>query len=156
VTWGDGGSWGSGSPWGTGAALPPPTLISVASPLAISTGLPAIVERRGGTVCRVLGTNFFDPLTIEILRAAVVVGTGYLFDAEFDLNRTRAFVGMPALADGFYDLRVTTEGGDSNVLTDALEYRLVSEQVKIHRVRIGYSAPWITGPRLLTNPTTGL
>jgi hypothetical protein len=114
------------------------------------------VERRGGTVIKVLGENFFDPMIVEVLRAGLVVGTGYIFDPEFDLERNRAFVGMPALADGFYDLRVTTDGGTSGVLVDALEYRLFSEQTKIHRVRVGLAAPWVTGPRILTNNTTGL
>ena len=146
MSWGKG-AWGTPSAWGTGVELPPPSLLGVS---------PALVERRGGGVVRITGENFVDPMTIEVLKGPVVVGTAYYFDAEFDLERNRVFAGMPALADGFYSLRVTTAGGDSNVLVDAVEYRLFSEQVKVHRVRIGFDTTWKTGPRLLTNQTTGL
>ncbi len=146
MTWGKG-PWGSGSPWGTGITLPPPNLLGIS---------PAIVARRGGTVVKITGENFADPMIIEVLDGPTVVGTAYYFDAELDLERNRVFAGMPALADGFYSLRVTTEGGESNTLVDVVEYRLFSEEVKAHRVRIGFAAPWKTGPRLLTNNTTGL
>jgi hypothetical protein len=146
MTWGSG-KWGESTPWGTGLTLPPPVLSAIS---------PAIVARRGGDVIKVVGENFFDPITIEVLKGLAVVGTCYVFDAELDLERNRVFTGTPALADGFYSLRVTTDGGESNILVNVLEYRLFSEEVKTHRVRIGFAAPWVTGPRLLTNPTTGL
>jgi len=113
----------------------------------------ALVERRGGTVVTISGTNFRDPLTIEILTGAspsfTVVGTGFLFDPEFDLLSNRAFVGMPALEDGTYHLRVTTEGGVSNVILDALEWDLFPEEYKIHRTRKGFARVWDVGPRFL-------
>jgi hypothetical protein len=146
MTWGTG-KWGETSPWGTGVALPPPVLAAAS---------PTIVERRGGTVIKLLGENFFDPMTVDILQSSVVVANGYIFDPEFDLERNRAFVAMPALPDGFYDIQVTTDGGTSGVLVNAVEYRLHSEEVKVQRVRIGFAQPWVTGPRLLTNPTTDL
>lgn len=146
MTWGVG-EWGSEAAWGTGLTLSPPSIVGVS---------PYIVERRGGTVVTIVGTNFFDPMTVEVLKGAVVVGEGVIFDARFDLQQNRAYVGLPAAADGVYGIRVSTAGGDSPIFENAVEYRLHTEQVKVHRVRIGYAQPWVTGPRLLTNNTTGL
>lgn len=146
--WGRG-PWGEESPWGTGVDLPPPIVSDVH---------PTILEIRGGTVLGIFGENFHDPMTVEVLQAGQVVGTGYIFDAEFDLQPNRAFAGMPALDEGVYDLRVTTAGGESNVLGGVLDYRLHSEQAKLHAGRIKFSSTWKTGPRTLTSgqdPTVG-
>jgi hypothetical protein len=134
--------WGGDAAWGAGVDLPLPILHAVH---------PTVLEIRGGTVLGIFGENFFDPMTVEVLDAGEVVGTGYIFDAEFDLERNRAYAGMPAMAEGVYDLRVTTAGGDSNVLEGALDYRLHSEQAKVHGGRIKFSSTWKTGPRTLTS-----
>jgi hypothetical protein len=145
VTWGSG-SWG-GSPWGIGVVLPPPILSAVT---------PAIVEREGGTILKLFGENFFAPMTLSILTGITPIAEAFMFDPEFDLQRNRAFYGLPALPDGYYNLQVTTAGGDSNILFDAIEYRLFSEEVKAHRIRTAFAAPWATGPRILTNNLEGL
>ena len=159
MTWGTG-SWGAGSPWGTGSALPPPTLIGVTSapgPTAESSS-PAVVAERGGTILTVIGTNFFasedEPfVTIEVLLGGPggyqVVGTCFVFDPEFDVARNRIFCGAPALLNGLYHLRVTTEGGESNVLENVIAARLFAEEYKTLSVRGKFSPKWRTGPRLL-------
>jgi hypothetical protein len=104
-------------------------------------------------VCTALGTNFFDPATVQILTGGpggyVVVGTGYIYDAEFDLKRNKLFFGAPALEDGLYHLRITTDGGESGVLEDVLEARLFSEEYKTVSVRGKYAGVWKTGSRVL-------
>jgi len=145
MSWGTG-PWGTGA-WGTGVVLPPPSVFGLS---------PGIIARRGGSIVKIVGEHFADPMIVELIQSAQVVGAGYYFDAEFDLERNRLFVGTPALPDGFYSLRVTTAGGESNILEDALEVRLFSEEVRVHRVRIGFAAPWLTGPRMLTNQNTGI
>lgn len=154
MTWGVG-PWGSGSPWGTGAVLPPPTLISVSSdpgPTA-PTSNPAVIAKRGGTVCIVLGTNFADPLTIELLTGSsgsyTVVGSGYVFDPRYDLLRNRCYFGAPTLEVGLYHLRVTTPGGVSGVLEDVIASRLFADEFKTVSVRGKFSPRWATGQRLL-------
>lgn len=159
MTWGTG-PWGSGSPWGTGVTLPPPTLIGVSSDPGETapTTNPAVVAIRGGTICKALGTNFFTRdsrpfIDIEILTggpgAYVVVGTGYVFDPDFDIKSNLVFFGAPALARGLYHVRVTTDGGTSNVLTDAIAARLFAEEYKTVSVRGKFAPKWATGPRLL-------
>ncbi len=154
MTWGKG-PWGAGSPWGTGVTLPPPVLLSVFSfpPAPVDTTDPAVIARRGGTVCLVSGNNFFDPVTIDILTggpgAYTVVATGYVFDPEFDVERNRVFFGAPALQDGTYSVRVTTDGGVSGVLDNVLEARLFAEEFKTLSVRGKFSTAWDTGPRIL-------
>lgn len=154
MSWGTG-PWGSGSPWGTGAALPPPTLIAITSdpgPTA-STSSPAVVAERGGTICTLVGTNFADPMTVEILRggggAYTVVAEGYIFDPRYDIQRGRCYVGAPALEVGLYSVRVTTAGGTSGVLADVLASRRFAEEFKTLSVRGKWAPVWATGPRLL-------
>lgn len=154
MTWGIG-PWGAGAPWGTGVLLPPPTLIGVSSdpgPTASTTG-PAVIDENGGTVCLLLGTNFFDPITIEILiggsGAYTVVGTGYVFDPRYDLEQNRCYFGAPALERGLYHLRATTAGGTSGVLVNALAARQFAEEFKTLSVRGKFSSKWETGPRIL-------
>lgn len=140
MTWGVG-PWGAGGPWGTGVALPPPVLIGVSDP---------IVNRVGGTVVVVYGENFYDPMLVEILKSGNVVGEGILWDPTLNLEENRAWVGMPALDDGFYDLRVTTDGGVSPVLVNALEYRLFAEEAKTLAARSKWGKNWDVGPRIMS------
>ncbi len=139
MSWGKS-AWGS-SPWGTGVSAPPPSLIS---------STPAIVERRGGTIITILGTDFTTPATVEVLvGGTTVVGTCYIFDPDFDLTSNRLIVGTPALSDGLYDLRVTTSGGPSAVLENALDVRLHAEQFKVESVRRKWAPAWEAGVRVL-------
>ena len=111
-----------------------------------------------GTILTITGTNFFasedEPfITIEVLIGTLgfytVVGTCFVFDPEFDIARNRIFAGSPALLQGLYHLRVTTEGGVSNVLEDVLAARLFAEEYKTLSVRGKFGPKWRTGPRLL-------
>ena len=157
-------TWGKGplglSPWGTGTTLPPPSLIAVTSdpgPTAEVTS-PAVVAERGGTILTIVGTNFFASddapfVTIEALLGGPgsyqVVGTCFVFDPEFDVARNRIFAGAPALLQGLYHLRVTTEGGESNVLENVIAARLFAEEYKTLSVRGKFAPKWRTGPRHL-------
>ncbi len=155
--WG-GGPWGASDqinqPWGTGAAGPPPSLIAVTSPYGRGPSGVALCERRGGTVVTIGGTNFRDPMTVEVLSGGggsfTVEGTGYIFDPAFDVRGNRIFAGLPALADGLYHLRVTNDGGVSNVLIDALEYALFPEEWRVVNRRRGWAKVWDVGPAFLT------
>lgn len=152
MTWGSTGSWGLDA-WGTGVAGPVPTLIAAA---------PTLVARRGGDVISLFGTGFSRPILIEVLQGGLVVDTCYAFEADtrndrddgdinlFALTRTRVFAGTPALEDGVYDLRVTTAGGVSGILSGALTYELFADEVKVHHVRQKLARKWKTGRRLLT------
>ena len=154
MTWGAHGSWG-GSPWGTGSVLPPPSLIAVVSEpdVAAETTEPAVIAEQGGTVCFVLGTNFADPMTVELLTGGpgtyVVVAEGYIVNARYDIDSSRCYFGAPSLERGLYHLRVTTEGGESNVLEDVIAARWFAEEYKTLSVRSKFSASWDTGPRIL-------
>lgn len=154
MTWGTG-PWGSGSPWGTGSVLPPPSIIAVSSEpgLTAEKTAPAVVDELGGTICRVVGTNFYDPTTIELLiggpGAYEVVANGYVVDAVFDLRANYVVFGSPALALGLYHLRVTTEGGESSVLENVIASRAFAKDHKIVSVRSKYAPKWRTGPRYL-------
>jgi len=159
MSWGTG-PWGTGSPWGIGTVLPPPTLIGVSSqpgPTAQKAN-PAVIARRGGTVCTAFGTNFFTReerpfIDVELLAGSVgsyeVVGTGYVFDFEFDILRNKVFFGTPSLQDGLYHLRIRTDGGESGVLENVIEARLFAEEYKTISVRGKYAPVWKTGPRFL-------
>lgn len=145
MTWGAYGAWGTGAAaWGTGTVLPPPTII---------TATPAIVARRGGTTVTLVGTNFFDPMTIEILSgtfpAYTVEGTGYYFDPAYDLRENKVYFGTPALPDGIYHIRATTSGGTA-VGIGLLDYRLFAEEHKALGVRGKFARVWDTGPRILS------
>lgn len=152
-------SWGTGpwgiTPWGTGTVQPPPSLISVSSDPGETapSSDPAVVAIKGGTVCRIFGTNFFDPITIEIGLGAglgfVPLAEGFVFDPELDLRRNRVYFGAPRLERGLYSVRVTTEGGTSNVLEDVIAARLFAEEFKTISVRGKYAPKWATGPRIL-------
>lgn len=137
--WG-GTTWGAGSPWGTGSAAPPPTLVSAS---------PSVVERRGGTVVALFGSNFQDPLTVELLQGGVVIADGYIFDPRFDLTRNRVYVGMPALDDGVYDVRVTTDGGTATAL-GIIEAKLHAEEHRVVANRAKWAQPWDVGERYLS------
>lgn len=156
MSWGTG-SWGAGSPWGTGTAAPPPTLSGVASypgPTAPPSS-PAVVAVRGGTILRVLGTNFVADedrpyIEVDFLNGALeIVGQGYIFDPEFDIQASHITCGAPALEAGLYSLRVTTAGGTSGILADAVAARLFAEEFKTHDVRRKWGPKWDTGDRLL-------
>lgn len=154
MTWGIG-PWGAGSPWGTGTALAPPTLIGVSSspgPTASSSG-PAVVDENGGTICTLIGTNFADPTTIDILVGGpgsyVVVAQGYIFDVRYDLRANRIVFGAPALERGLYHVRATTGGGPTSVLSNVIAARRFAEEHKTLSVRGKFSSTWETGPRIL-------
>jgi len=162
MSWGVG-PWGSGSPWGTGTALPVPTLIGVSAlgDFDASTTGPAAVDFRGGTICILAGTGFFDPTLIEVLSGGpgnyVVEGIGYVVTPEFDLTRSTIYFGAPHLTrDGLYHLRATTDGGVSNVLPGVLLAQQFAEEFKTLSVRGKFAPAWDTGPRLLTNENIGL
>ena len=153
MSWGTG-PWG-GSPWGTGTVLPPPTLISAASDpgQTAPNSSPAVIAIKGGTVCRLFGTNFFDPMTIEIGLGTgggfAKLAEGFIFDASQDLRRNRVFFGAPRLERGLYSIRVVTDGGTSSVLEDVLAARLFADEFKTISVRGKYAPKWATGPRIL-------
>lgn len=154
MSWGTG-SWGGSAAWGTGVTLPPPALIGVSSdpgPTAPRTG-PAVVDVLGGTVCLLLGTNFVDPMTIDIGLGVgggfTALARGYIFDPEFDLEANRVYFGAPALEAGLYNVRVTTGGGESGVLAGALAARPFADEYKVASVRGKFSTKWATGPRIL-------
>ena len=115
----------------------------------------AIVPRRGGLVLEITGTGFTDAAMVTLEQATVAQGTGYIFDADFDVTATAIFVGLPPLPDGVYDLRVTV-GGDTALSVGAIEYRLFAEETKVMRVRGSFAQPWRTGARILTNNIAGL
>lgn len=156
MTWGSSGPWGAGSPWGTGSTLPPPSLVAIASEADTDapTVNPAVVNELGGTICTLVGTNFSDPITIDILAggpgAYSVVATGYVFDPEFDLKSNRVIFGAPALGIGTYSVRVTTEGGTSNVLQDVIAARTFADEYKTLSVRSKWAPKWSTGSRELS------
>lgn len=145
MAWGTG-PWGE-TPWGTGLDLPPPVLLAVS---------PSILAEQGGTVIKIIGENFFAPVTVDVLDGGVVVARGFVFDDEFDVEENRIFACMPARPTGLWDLRVTTPGGSSGVLADALDYRYFADESKVQRVRMGFAAPWRTGPRLFVDSLIGI
>lgn len=154
MTWGTG-SWGTTNPWGTGTALPPPTLVAVSSepgPTAPRSN-PATVAIKGGTVCQAFGTNFFDPMTVQIGTGNAFSFTalleGYIFDPAFDLRSNSVYFGAPRLLEGLYSLRVVTEGGPSNVLENVISARLFADEFKTVSVRGKFAPKWKTGPRIL-------
>ena len=109
-------------------------------------------------MCKVVGTNFFARderpyIDVELLTGGpgsyVVIASGFVFDPTFDIKKNRVYFGAPALAAGTYHLRVTTGGGVSNVLTNAIAARLFAEEYKTVSVRGKFAPKWATGPRLL-------
>lgn len=158
MTWGTG-EWGTGFWGGVGdaGAVLPPTIFAVLSPEGVSPNGGQLVDVLGGDVIRISGSEFTVPITIEVLTGAsggpyTVVGTCYLFDPRYDLTSKFVYCGTPALVMGKYHLRVTTAGGDS-VLEDALDYQPFAEELKVNRVRAGFSRQWVVGRRLLLGGT---
>lgn len=146
-------SWGSGSSWGTGETLPTPSISDLAIDAPSIPGEDPAADVEGGTVIRIFGNGFFDPIEIELLTGTTgayeVVGVGYVWNPEFDLRSNWVYFGAPALDAGLYHLRVRTDGGESNVLEDAIRYRVFAERYKIVSVRGKHSRNWETGRRLL-------
>lgn len=116
---------------------------------------------------RINGSKLLLPLEVEVLSGPVgtptVVGRALIADTEFDLVNPEPYqgyrgiyAGLPAVsAPGLYHLRVTVAGTPSNVLEDALDYRLFSEEQKVHRARTGFGSKWDTGDRVLTRAKSG-
>lgn len=150
MSWGVG-PWGVGSPWGTGSEAPPPTIIAVGTPHG-ETAPSGVVAREGGDVITVIGEHFSDPMTIEIMLGAQVVGECYIALPRYDIRRNRVYAGTPPQPDGTYGIRITTVGGTSPIFLNALTYGLFSEEMKVEVVRKNMSAKWKTGRRLLSNP----
>lgn len=158
MTWGTG-SWGT-SPWG-GVDLE-----TLEVPVITSVN-PITVELRGGTVIRINGSRFVLPLIVEVLSGSVsaptVEGLAHIADHEFDLENSEPFKGFrtiyaglpPVDAEGQYHLRVTVAGTPSNVLENALDYRLFAEEYKVHRARTGFGIRWNTGDRVLSRAKSG-
>lgn len=140
--WGTGG-WGTGT-WGSGSQEGDPPFLGAISP--------AIADTRGGTVISVFGSNFVDPMSVEIIDpiGGEVLGTAYYFEAQLDLRNSKLLVGFPALPAGTYGVRITTPAGTSAVLPDAITYKLFAEEAKVHRVRRAWAPVWATGERLLS------
>lgn len=135
--------WGTGG-WGAEDGTAPPTLLSSS---------PSVVSHEGGTVVRLVGDYFRDPMTIEILTGTlgsyVVVGAGYIPNPRYDISPSEAFFGTPALAaDVTYHVRITTASG-SVVLENAFTSRVLAEEFKVHAARGKYAPAWETGLRLL-------
>lgn len=147
MPWGTG-EWGI-TPWGlVGELSSSPTILSVQTPHGDRAGS-GVVARRGGDVIRIIGSNFGDPMTIEVLNGMTVVGTCYIFRPEYDIQPDRVWCGTPALPDGTYDLRVTTTVATAT-LASALTYELFAEEMKTLTVRSNVSARWKTGRRMLS------
>ena len=125
------------------------------APVTITGVSDAIVPRRGGLVLEITGTGYDATAVVELEQAAVVHGTGYIFDPDFDVTATTMFVGLPPLPDGVYDLRVTAALGTA-ISALAIEYRLFAEETKVMHVRGSFAQPWRVGPRILTINTVGL
>lgn len=130
--------WGLG-PWGGGA----PVIDLVVTPWG-----GGIVDVLGGDVITIGGSNFADPVLIEVLFGGNVVGTCYVFDPRYDVSASRIYCGTPALAQGTYDVRVTTDAGTST-LVGALTYEPIADQLKVERVRISLARVWSAGPLVL-------
>jgi len=107
-----------------------------------------IVDVLGGDVITIGGSNFYDPVLVEVLFGGLPVGTCYVFDPRYDVSRSRIYCGTPALAQGTYDLQVTT-GAGSAIFVGALNYEPIADQMKVERVRVGFASPWTSGRRLL-------
>ncbi len=145
-----------GTPWGGvgDADLSAPSFDGVTSPLGPSlVSGSVLVDVLGGDVLRLVGAEFEEDMVVEVLSGSagsyVTEGTCFMFDPRYDLTATRAFVGSPAIAVGLYHLRITTTAGVV-VLEDCLDYRNISMQLKIERVRMGLAKAWESGPRYLS------
>lgn len=155
------GDWGGidGNPWGGvgDAAVAAPTIDAVISPEGLSPNGGQLVDILGGDVIQIIGTEFEDPMLIEILSGPlggpyVVEGVCYTWDPRYDLTTTRIFTGTPPLPAGKYHLRVTNSIA-SAILEDALDYQPFAEELKVNRVRSGLAEPWRSGRRLLVGGT---
>ena len=142
------GPWGVGQPWGAGQ-VDPPILLNV------TTEFDDLLETRGGTIARIVGSNFIPTFVPQVLVGNpggpyLVVAEGFLFDPVFDILEmaTIALPGMPAVAPAVYHLRVKAAGGLSNVLEDVLDYRVFPEEAKIQKASATYAQPWATPQKI--------
>jgi len=138
VTWGLG-PWGLG-PWGGSTPPGTPGLLDAS---------PYIVERRGGTVIRIVGSGFTDTMVVTVRQMDTHIGNGYIFDPRHDVRSTAAFVGMPTLPDGVYDLRVATDSGTVDLFS-AIEARLHADQFRVLTNRNRWAPAWAVGARVLS------
>jgi hypothetical protein len=130
---------------------PAPIIYSVEVVPAVPDGVPInVVATLGGTVVRVTGINFLDPIIVEVLHAGAVVGSLYLFDAKYDLALTTLYMGTPPLSTGVYSLRATSVYGVGAALPNAIEARLFAHEMKAQEARSGFSPVWKTGSRFLS------
>jgi hypothetical protein len=145
----DGCSWGFGewglSPWGCVEPGEDPPIIYDVSP--------GVLEVEGGTVVTITGANFFPTFIPRVLTGPIggpyeLLKEGFLFDPDFDLTPTVAKPGMPALPTGTYHLQISTPLGLSNVLEDALVYKLHAHPVKAQKGRNFWSPKWAVGKKV--------
>ncbi len=140
------GNWGATpwgcSHWGGQAGGGPPILGAVG---------PALCDVKGGTVLGLFGDNFTDPTVIEVVDpiGLETLGTAHYFEARLDLRNNKILAGFPALPQGTYGVKVTTAGGVSSVLLDAVTYEPFADEGKVQRVRRRWSPFWGTGERIL-------
>lgn len=146
--------YGNSAVWG-GA------LSSIAAPTLVAVGPTdgygiAYAEEDGGTLLTLTGTGFYYPIIVDVLRDGTLITDKYgkparafVYDPERELRASVVYAGMPSLDPGFYDLRVTTPSGTSNVLARAVEYRLYAEQFRVVNLRGKFSTAWRSGVRFL-------
>lgn len=133
------GEWGLDE-WGSpGVSADPPLLVGV---------FPGVANVAGGTVVLLLGANFQDPMTVEVLLSGQFKDVAVIADARYDLTKNRVYVGLPALPIGTYDIKATTALGDFT-LENAVEYRLFAEELKVETARRKWARAWNLGVRLL-------
>lgn len=111
---------------------------------------PTGVSNEGGDVIRISGSPFDSSAVVELVDSmGEVAGYGYIFDTRYDVSSTYILAGLPPLVDGTYGVRVVTDSGASAVFENALVSKLFAHEMKVQRVRQGYSKTWKTGPRIL-------
>ena len=112
---------------------------------------PTLAEVEGGTVIGIFGTNFTDPVIIELVDGGgTVVGQGQIFEARLDLRLQKMLVGFPPLPAATYGIQVTTAAGTSPILPNAVTYKLFAQEGKAQRARRHFAQAWATGERLLS------
>ena len=155
MTWGTGPWGGDTVPWGTGSDTPPPAVIGVTSEPGpgVPAANPAVINVLGGTILRIVGSNFYDPVTVELLSGSggsyVVAGAAYVFDPAFDVTAKLIYAGSPRLDIGTYSLRVSTPAGVSAIAVNVIEARVFADEYKTVSVRSKFGTPWATGSREL-------
>ncbi len=140
-------------PYGLGpyGGSAPPVILEVLTP---DNG---IVDVLGGDVITILGLNFADPMTAEILSGVfpyTLEAETFMFDARYDLTKSTARYGAPPMPAGTYHVRITTPSG-TTVLVDAITYAPVSHELKVDRMRGAFASVWATGDRYLS-PNAGV